>query len=371
VLASKEVLHIPDWSKVELPEYERWVHEKEGVRASLMVPLMREDECIGVLTVIRTIARAFSGKEIALMQTFADQAVIAIENVRLFEAEQERSHELEESLSYQTATSDVLKAISRTTFDVKAVMRSLVSSAVRLCRADVASYFRFDGTAFYWDVGLDINPAYEEIERNTRIELTRGTLVGRAGLERRTVHIIDAMTDPEYVVKGEARVGGVHTILGVPMLREGRLLGVFAIARQRIDAFSDRQIELVTMFADQAVIAIENARLFNETQEALERQTATAEVLQVISNSVANAQPVLDKILESCARIFEAQILSVLLIGEDELLHQAAVRVVPASGARAGWSAAGPGSPARWIPRPRRAAPGRAGGGLRAHGPGR
>ena len=258
---------------------------------------------------------------------FADQAVIAIENVRLFEAEQARTRELEESLSFQTATSDVLRAISRTTFDVRAVMDSLVSSAMRLCRADGASYFRFDGTAFYWAVGININSAYEEIERNARIELTRGTLVGRAGLERRTVHIIDAMIDPEYALKDEAQVGEVRTMLGVPMLREGRLLGVFTIARKRVDAFSERQIELVTMFADQAVIAIENARLFNETREALEQQTASADVLQAIAGSMSDAQPVFEKILESCSRLFRGAGQALNLLDDKDVLHLVAQRV--------------------------------------------
>jgi len=283
-----------------------------GYRSMLFCPLMREGVAIGMISVTRKDPGTFAEDQVQLLQTFADQAVIAIQNAHLFEAEQVRSRELEESLSYQTATSDVLRAISRTTFDVKAVMSSLVSSAVRLCRADAASYFRFDGQAFFWDAGLNIDPAYEEIERNTRIELTRGTLVGRAGVERRTVHIIDAMTDPEYAVKGEAQVGGVHTMLGVPMLREGRLLGVFAIARQRVEAFTERQIELVTMFADQAVIAIENVRLFNKTQEALARQTASTDILRVISGSPNNVQPVFEAIVGAAVRLLDCDMAFVL-----------------------------------------------------------
>ncbi|MBL8377134.1 MAG: GAF domain-containing protein [Burkholderiales bacterium] len=310
-----------------IPDNVRKAMKLRGVRGTVVVPLLRSGVLIGVIVVNRAIAGAVDPHKIDILKVFADQAVIAIENVRLFEAEQTRSRELEESLSYQTATSDVLRAISRTTFDVRAVMSSLVSSAIRLCRADVASYFRFDGTAFYWDVGVNINPAYEEIERKTRIELNRGTLVGRAGLERRTVHIIDAMSDPEYAVKGEAQVGGVHTMLGVPMLREGRLLGVFAIARQRVEAFSERQIELVTMFADQAVIAIENARLLSETQEALEQQRASAEVLNVISNSVEDAEPVFKAIAAACQPLFASDQIVVSLVDDDGIVRHAHLSV--------------------------------------------
>ncbi|MFN0160864.1 MAG: GAF domain-containing protein, partial [Burkholderiales bacterium] len=306
-----------------IPDDIRRAMKLRGVRGTVVVPLMRSGALTGILAVNRAMAGAVDRHKIDILKVFADQAVIAIENVRLFEAEQARSRELEESLNYQTATSDVLRAISRTTFDVQAVKTSLASSAARLCRADVASYFRFDGTAFSWDVGVDINPAYEEIERNARIELNRGTLVGRAGLERRTVHIIDAMIDPEYAVKGEAQVGGVRTMLGVPMLRDGRLLGVFAIARQRVEAFSERQIELVTMFADQAVIAIENARLLSETQEALEQQRASAEVLNVISNSVEDAEPVFKAIAGACQTLFSSDQVVVSLVDDDGIVRHA------------------------------------------------
>ena len=178
-----------------------------------------------------------------------------------------RDRELREALEVQTATSEVLKSIGGTSFDLRAVLQSLLATAARLCGGELAGYFHFEGGTFTYMANWGVSEAYREVESQTRIELNRGTLVGRAGVERRTVHVDDAMTDPEYAVKDEAAVGGVRTMLGVPLLRDGELLGVFALARSRVSPFSDHEIRLVTLFAEQAAVAVENARLFREIQD--------------------------------------------------------------------------------------------------------
>jgi signal transduction histidine kinase len=306
------------------PAYDHERAVKGGWRRMLAVPMLREGSPLGVIVVSWPQPGPTPKSQEDLLKTFADQAVIAIENVRLFEEVRARTHELQESLEYQTATSEVLKAISRSTFDLRAVLETLVSTAMRLCRADMGQFFRFDGEAFRWEAGAGINADYQAIERASRIGLDRGTLVGRTGLERRTVHVHDALADPEYVVKDEARIGGVRTMLGVPLMRAGQLFGVFAIARARVEPFEPQQIELVGVFADQAVIAMENVRLFNETKEALDHQRASAEVLQVISSSVADTTPVFDKILSSCERLFEGKNVGINLVGDDGAVHLAA-----------------------------------------------
>ena len=229
--------------------------------------------------------------------------VIAIENTRLL-------NELRESLQQQTATADVLKVISRSTFDLTVVLQTLVESAARLCDAEKATITREKNGAFYRAESYGFSAEYMDHIKDVPIELERGSISGRSLLEGRAVHVPDVNADPEYTLAEAQRLGGYHTVLAVPMLRETVPIGVLTLARNEVRPFTEKQIELVTTFADQAVIAIENARLFDEVQartrdlsESLEQQTATSEVLQVISSSPTDIQPVLDAILQTAGRL--------------------------------------------------------------------
>jgi signal transduction histidine kinase len=238
-----------------------------GHRTILCVPLVREDRALGTIVVRRTEVRPFEQKYIALLSTFADQAAIAIENVRLFEAEQQRTRELAESLEQQTATGEVLKIISRSTFDLQSVLGTLVESAARLCEADMATIRRPKGLSFLHVASHGVPREFSEHMKSRPIEPDRGTVAGRVLLEGKPIHIADVQTDPDYTMTEVIQRTGFRTILGVPLLREGNPIGVIILGRNSVRPFSDKQIALATTFADQAVIAIENVRLFEEIQE--------------------------------------------------------------------------------------------------------
>ncbi len=296
------------------PDYDSpFLTRVSNVRALMGVPLLRKGTVEGVFFLGRPEAGTFSQHQSDLVQTFADQAVIAIENVRLFEEVKARTGELSESLQQQIATADVLKAISRSTFDLHAVLNTLVESAARLCGANIAQIFRWDGTCLRWAAGYALGPEYLEIQRERTYRLGRDSLVGRTAIDKRTTIIHDVLEDPDYAYKDHAKIGEIRTLLGVPLLRSGDLIGVIALAHQRVEPFTEKQIELVTTFADQAVIAIENVRLFDEVQrrtreleETLDYQTAIGEVLNVISRSPSDVQPVLDVILQTAVRLCDA-----------------------------------------------------------------
>ena len=265
--------------------------ELGGIRTILTVPLCKDRAVLGFITVYRQEVRAFSAKQIALVENFAAQAVIAMENARLLGDLRQRTGDLQEALEYQTVTSDVLKVISRSAFDLNTVLQTVVAAAVNLCRAERASLYRYRDGRCHFEVGHNNLPEYEALERNAPIAAGPETLVGRTMQERRTVQIVDALSDPNYGPKGEARIGDIRSMLGVPLLRDGVLIGVFGLARTVAEPFTDRQVELVTTFADQAVIAIENARLLGElqarTDELAQRQTELRVTFENMGDGVA------------------------------------------------------------------------------------
>ena len=280
--------------------------EVAQVRSMMGVPLMRGGEAIGVIALARQRVESFVDREIELVSTFADQAVIAIENVRLLNELRQRTDDLSELLQQQTATSDVLKVISRSTFDLERVLDTLTKSAAKVCAAEKGVIFQRDGDLYRLGANYGFSRDAEQYALDHPQRAGRGSAVGRVALEGNVVHIPDVMADPGYSATGYQRAFGFRTILGVPLLREGTTIGVFALTRDKVNPFSQQQIELVTTFADQSVIAIENARLLNELRQSLQQQTATADVLKVISRSTFDLQTVLQTLVESAAHLCEA-----------------------------------------------------------------
>jgi two-component system, NtrC family, sensor kinase len=271
-----------------------------GFRTLLAVPMLKDNELIGAIGIYRQEVRPFTDKQIELVQNFAAQAVIAIENTRLLS-------ELRESLQQQTATADVLKAISRSSFDLKSVLDALVESATRLCGAKRGHIFQFDGGEYLrFSASYGAWPGFVEYLESHPMRVGAGSIGGRAASERRTVHSHDVLQEPGYELMDAVKQQGYRTVLAVPMLREGDLRGVITILKTEVEPFTDKQIELVETFADQAVIAIENTRLLNELRESLQQQTATADVLKVISRSTFNLRTVLQTLIESAARLCDA-----------------------------------------------------------------
>ena len=309
VARTKQVVHVAD-IRTELGYIERDPlavagAELGGYRTILVTPMLKEDELIGAIAIFRQEVLPFTDTQIELVTNFANQAVIAIENTRLLS-------ELRESLQQQTATADVLKVISRSTFDLQTVLETLVESAAGLCAADKGTIQLAEGDVYRVRAHYGLAQEAVEYALLQPQRPGRSSAAGRVALEGKTVQITDVLADPEYHAMDYQQVFGYRTILGVPLLRDGKTIGSFSLLRDEVSPFTDKQIELVTVFADQAVIAVENARLLTELRESLQRQTATADVLKVISRSTFDLRTVLQTLLESAARFCDADKASII-----------------------------------------------------------
>jgi two-component system NtrC family sensor kinase len=334
----REPVHVGDMLSDEgneFPEAQE-LCRRMGHRTMLSVPMLREGESIGVIMLRRNEVRPFNEKQIALLQTFADQAVIAIGNVQLFDEVQARTRDLSESLQQQTATADVLKVISRSAFDLQTVLDTLTKSAALLCNADMASISRQYETGFQHVTNYNFPPDWVDYTKSFRMQAGRGSIVGRALQDGKVVQVVDVMADPEYTYLEPQQKAGYRTFLSVPMLREGLPIGVLSLCRKTVEPFTSKQIELVSTFSDQAVIAIENVRLFDEVQaktrdlsEALTYQTGSGNILRVIASSPTDVKPVLTAIVESACELCEADDALATLRDGDELVFQAQHGSIP------------------------------------------
>ena len=296
------------------PDYEHGATAREvNFRSIVAVPMLKSGQPVGAIAISRPQPGYFPERQIELLKTFADQAVIAIENARLLSELRQRTDDLSELLQQQTATADVLKVISRSTFDLQLVLETLTESAARLCEADMAAIIRQKDDAYFWAATYGLTPEVGDALKTVRLGRDRGSTVGRVLIEGKTIHIPDTLADPDYTYLDEQKKVGFRTTLGVPLLREGTPIGIALLMRKTVRPFNENQIDLVETFADQAVIAIENVRLFDEVQartaelaDALQQQTATAEVLKVISRSAFDLNMVLQTLVEAAAKLCEA-----------------------------------------------------------------
>ena len=337
LVQTKQVVHTLDQAaeQVQTPSA-----RLAGARSHIAVPMLKENELVGTISVYRQEVRPFTDKQIELVSNFAKQAVIAIENTRLLNELRQRTDDLSEALEQQTATSDVLQVISSSPGELEPVFQSMLANATRICEAKIGILFRYEDGTYTAVAKLGVTPAYAEYLDRGPIRPGPTTGLGRVASTRQTIHIVDTHAEPAYADREPFRVataelGGARSLLNVPMLKEGKLIGAIGIYRQEVRPFTDKQVELVTNFAAQAVIAIENTRLLNELRqrtddlsEALEQQTATSEVLSVISSSPGELEPVFQSMLENATRLCAAKF-GTMYIREADAFRAVAMHGAP------------------------------------------
>ena len=321
VATTREPVHVPDMradpSYLEGDPLPVSVVEVAGVRSLFSVPMLRENEFVGCITIYRKELRPFTDKQIALVQNFAAQAVIAIENTRLLNELRQRTVDLTESLEQQTATSEVLQVISSSPGELEPVFQAMLENATRICEAKFGHLYRWDGEALSLVAMLNTPPALAEVRKHSPLRPSPNEPIGRMIAAKSAVHVADVTAEATYIERSDpgivsaVEIGGIRTILAVPLLKERELLGALTVYRQEVRPFTDKQIELVSNFAAQAVIAIENTRLLNELRESLQQQTATSDVLKIISRSTFDLKTVLNTLVESAARLCDADLASI------------------------------------------------------------
>jgi class 3 adenylate cyclase/putative methionine-R-sulfoxide reductase with GAF domain len=309
VTRTKQVSHSADKATEPVPGF---FAEHGGARTQVIVPMLKDNALIGAIVIYRQEVRPFTDKQIELVKNFAAQAVIAVENTRLLSELRQRTTDLGEALEQQTATADVLRVISSSPGNSEPVFQAMLEKAVSICNAKFGTLFRFDGSAFHLAARVNTPAALAEFQKKRGPFLPpSGSNLDRMMKTKQVQHSADDAAEP--VPAQGLRLGGARSIVHVPMLQGEQLVGALVIYRQEVRPFTEKQIELLKNFAAQAVIAIENTRLLNELRESLEQQTATADVLRIISSSHGDLKPVFESLLANAVRLCEAKFGTLIL----------------------------------------------------------